>query len=207
MRSLCFATGAALLACAATGLAQTEVACGSSLDAPLRSRASLTIESRPAGLEIVGTDRDTIHVTCTDDNGEDAEIVHVRFEGAGDTGRLTVTGGAMHTNNLKIRIEVPHRTGVRVRMSAGQVTMDEVAGDKDIELGAGQIVMRGLHTRDYRQVDAFVDIGQVSAPAYGADKGGFFRSVTKKMPDGEYVLHAHVLTGQIDLEGSGSTAE
>jgi hypothetical protein len=206
MRNLCFAAGAALLACTLNGFAETEVACGSSLDAPLRSRSVLTIESRPADLEIVGTDRDTIHVACTDD-GESAEIVHVRFAGTGDTGTLTVRGGSLHTNNLKIRVEVPHRTSVRLRMSAGQVTVDELAGDKDIELTAGQITLRGLHTRDYRKVDASVDIGQVSAPAYNADKGGFFRSLTKNMPNGEYVLHAHVMTGQIDLEGSGATAE
>ncbi|HTV16754.1 MAG TPA: hypothetical protein VME68_18690 [Acidobacteriaceae bacterium] len=207
MKGLCFAASVAMLACTAAGLAQTQVSCGSILDAPLRSRASLNIDSRPAGLEIVGTDRETIHVTCTYDDRGDEEDVRIRFAGAGDNAKLTISGGTLHTNNLKIHIEVPRRTSVRVRMSAGQVTMDDVAGDKDVELTAGQISLRGLHTRDYRRVDASVDVGQVSAPVYGADKGGFFRSFTKSQPDGEYLLRAHVTTGQIELEGSGETAQ
>jgi hypothetical protein len=208
MKSLRLAAGAALFACTVSGFAQIQVACGSSLDAPLRSRAALTIESAPAGLEIVGTDHDTIHVVCTTRDPQRAERVHLRFSGVGDTGKLTVQDDTtVHNDNLKIHVEVPRRTSVRVRMSAGQVTLTELTGDKDIELTAGQISMLGLHTRDYRKVDASVDIGQVSAPAYGADKGGFFRSFTKSTADGEFVLRAHVMTGQIDLEGTGESAE
>lgn len=177
------------------------------MDAPLRSRGSLTIDSRPAGLEIVGSDRESIRVTCTDDDRDFEKQVQIRFSGTDGDGKLTIVGGTLHTNNLKIHVEVPRRTSVRVRMSAGQVTMDDVSGDKDVELTAGQISLRGLHTRDYRKVDASVDVGQVSAPVYGADKGGFFRSFTKSQPDGEYLLRAHVTTGQVDLEGSGETAQ
>ena len=56
MKTLCAAAGAALLACNLAGFAQTETPCDQALDAPLRSRALLTIDSRPAGLEIVGTE-------------------------------------------------------------------------------------------------------------------------------------------------------
>jgi hypothetical protein len=40
---------------------------------------------------------------------------------------------------------------------------------------------------------------------YDADKGGFFRSITKTTADGEYRLHAHVTTGEIDLVGKTHT--
>jgi len=207
MKSLSFAAGAALFACAATGFSQTQAACGSALDAPLRSRGTLTIESRPAGVEIVGTDHDTIHVTCTADDPETAENVQVRFSGIADNGKLTISGGYVHRGDLKIRVEVPRETSVRVRMSAGQVTVDELTGDKDIALTAGQITIRAAHGWDYRRVDASVDIGEVNAPAYGADKGGFFRSFTKSTSDGEYLLRAHVMTGEIDLLGGNAKAE
>jgi hypothetical protein len=52
-------------------------------------------------------------------------------------------------------------------------------------------------------VDASVDIGEVNAQAYGADKGGFFRHFTKQNANGEYRLYAHVTTGEIDLLGAG----
>ncbi len=42
---------------------------------------------------------------------------------------------------------------------------------------------------------------------YDADKGGFFRNVTKKTADGEYRLRAHVTTGEIDLVGKKTRSE
>jgi hypothetical protein len=190
MKTLHAVTGAALLACNLAGIAQTETACGQILDAPLRSRAVLTIDSRPAGLEIVGTDQEAIHLSCTAHDAENAMDVRIRLSGTQDDGKLT---------NLQIRIEVPRKTSLKIQMAAGEVKVEEIAGDKDIDLYAGQISIASARPWDYRSVDLSVDIGEVKAPAYGADKGGFFPSFTKKTADGEYGLHAHVITGEIDL--------
>ena len=199
MKLLCAVAGAALLACGITGWGETTVRCGESLDAPLHPHGSLTIDSRPAGIEVVGTDKDTVHVTCSAEDTESAEHVKLRFAGGSGTGKLTISGDHAPHNNLKIRVEVPRRTNLRVTMPAGQVNVDDVDGDKDIDLYAGQITISSSHEWDYRRVEASVDIGQVNASAYGVNKGGFFRSFSRKSKDGEYVLRAHVMTGQIDL--------
>ena len=203
MKLLCAAAGAALLACTITAVGETWGRCGDTLDAPLRSHESLTIDSRPAGIEVVGTDKDAIHVTCTSDDSEVAE--HVKLRLVGD--KLTVGGTSVQHGNLQIRVEVPRKTNLRVIMPAGQVKVEDVAGDKDIELYAGQIIISSSHEWDYRRVEASVDIGAVHATAYGVDKGGFFRSFTKKSPDGEYRLWAHVITGEIDLVAPGGLAK
>jgi hypothetical protein len=41
---------------------------------------------------------------------------------------------------------------------------------------------------------------------YGAQKGGFFPGITKETADGEYSLHAHVITGEIELLGRSPSA-
>jgi hypothetical protein len=87
-------------------------------------------------------------------------------------------------------------------MFAGEVRVEEVKGDKDIEVGAGQITISSIHDEDYRSVNASVSIGEVQARAFGTDKGGFFRSFTRKNLKGDYRLHAHVTTGEIDLLGN-----
>ena len=69
------------------------------------------------------------------------------------------------------------------------------------------VTISSAHEWNYRSVNASVTIGQVSARVYGADKGGFFRSFTKKNTDGEYRLRAHVMTGEIDLVGRKARAE
>ena len=157
---------------------------------------------RSAGLEIVGTDQAAIHLSCKADDVEDAQQIRIRFSGNQDVGRLTITGGSLQQRNLQIRIEVPRKTSLRVQMSAGQVKVEEIAGDKDIDLYAGQITISSARQWDYRSVHVSVDIGEVKAQVYGADKGGFFRTFTKQTADGEYSLHAHVMTGEIDLLGT-----
>ena len=199
MKTLCVAAGAALLACNLAGFAQTEVACNQTLNAPLRSRAILTIDSRPAGLKIVGTDQDAIHLSCTADGVENAQQVRIRLSGNQDEGKLSITGGSLKNGSLQVRIEVPRKTSLRVNMPAGDVKVEEIVGDKDIDLYAGQITISSVRPWDYRVVNLSVDIGQVRAPIYGADKGGFFRTFRKKTAVGEYGLHAHVITGEIEL--------
>jgi hypothetical protein len=201
MKTLCVAAGATLFACNLVGFAQTAVECGQMLDAPLRSRAVLTIDSRPAGLEVVGTDREMIHVSCTSDDEEGARHIHLKFSGSPTDGQLKITSTHAGHVNIQVRIEVPHKISLGVKMGAGDVKVEEVTGDKDIDLYAGQISISSNQAWNYRSVDASVAIGEVNAPAYGANKGGFFRSVKREAKDGEYRLHAHVLTGEIDLRG------
>jgi hypothetical protein len=194
MKIHCVAAAAALLACNLSGFGQTEVGCGQVLDTPLRARASLTIDSRAAALEIAGTDKESIHVICTADDLATAQYVKLRFSGTADHGDLTVTGRYGKNNNLRIRVEVPRKLNLRVNMDAGQVK-----GDKDIRLYAGQITIASSHEWDYRHIEASVVIGQVSAAPFGVEKGGFFRTFSRQDDHGEYRLDAHLLTGQIDL--------
>jgi hypothetical protein len=201
MRTLSAVAGAAVLAWNLAGLALAETPCGQTLDAPLRPRAVLTVHSRPAGLEIVGTDQAAIRVSCTSGNEGDAQRIRIMFKGNQDNETLTIAGDLHQGGNVRVRIEVPRKTNLRVEMSAGQVKVEEIAGDKDIDLYAGQITISSTRPRDYRSVDVSVSIGAVSAPVYGAQKGGFFRGITKETADGEYSLHAHVITGEIDLLG------
>jgi hypothetical protein len=204
MKILSVAAGATLFACNLVGFAQSDVACGQTLDAPLRSRAVLAIESRPAGLEVVGTDQEMIHVTCTADDADSAPNIRLQFSGSATDGRLRINGAYLKHGNLQIRIEVPRKVSLSIRMPAGEVKVEEIAGDKDIDLYAGQITISSAQEWNYRSVNASVTIGQVNAPVYGANKGGFFRSVTRRTGDGEYRLHAHVMTGEIDLRGRSS---
>lgn len=204
MRLACVVAGGALAACNIAGVAESKVPCGETVKASLQSRATLWIDSRPAGLQIVGTDRDEIHVSCTAGNEEDAERAQLHFTSTKEGGRLSIGGTRLHqgNNSLDVKIEIPRRTNLSVRMMAGEVRIEEVKGNKDIELGAGQITISSIHNEDYRSVKASVSIGEVQARAFGADKGGFFRSFSRTNLKGEYRLSAHVTTGEIDLLGN-----
>ena len=204
MRTLRLPACVALLAFSIAGFAETRIPCSQTLTRPLQSRAVLTIDSRPAGIQITGTDGDELRVSCTTASGEIAEQVAFHFSTTATGSKLSVEGPHMDhgDNNLDIKIEVPRRTSLRVRIFAGQVTVEDVKGDKDIEVGAGQITISSIHAGDYRSVNASVGVGEVKAQAFGAYKGGFFRSFSKENSNGDYRLQAHVTTGEIDLLGN-----
>ncbi len=206
MRTLSAVAGAAVLVWNLAGLARAEAPCGQTLEAPLRPRAVLRVHSRPAGLDIVGTDQAAIHVSCTSGDEDDAQRIRIRLQGNQDDETLTIAGDLRKGNNVRVRIEVPRKTSLRVEMSAGEVKVEEIAGDKDINLYAGQITISSTRLWDYRSVDVSVSIGEVKAPVYGAQKGGFFRGIARETADGEYSLHAHVITGEIDLLGRSARA-
>ena len=204
MRSVCCAAGVALLACNITAFAETKIPCGQTISHPLQPRAFLIIDSKPAGVRIVGTDQEAIHVSCTAGSEEAARDVAFHFSPTANGGKLSIEG--VHSdhgnNNVEIKIEVPRRTNLSIRILAGEVRVEEVKGDKDIDLGAGQIIISSIHDGDYGDVNAFVSVGAIQARAFGADKGGFFRSFSRKNSSGDYLLRAHVTTGEIDLLGN-----
>jgi len=204
MRTVCCAAGVALLAWPIAGFAETKIPCSQTITHPLRPRAALIVDSTPAGLQIVGTDREELRVSCTAGSVQDAANIALHFSSAANGGKLSIEGAhAQHGNHsLQIKIEVPRRTNLRVRMFAGQVTVEEVKGDKDVEIGAGQITISSIHAGDYRSVKASVGAGEVQAQAFGADKGGLFRTFSKENAGGDYRLQAHVTTGQIQLLGN-----
>jgi len=206
MRTLSAVAGAAVLSLSLAPLARAEVPCGQTLDAPLRPRAVLTVHSRPAGLEIVGTDQAVVHVSCTLGDEVDAQRIRIQFQGNQDDETLTIAGDLNKGNNVRVRIEVPRKTSLRVDMSAGEVKVEEIAGDMDIDLYAGRISISSTRPWDYRNVDVSVTVGAVKAPVYGAQKSGFFRGITKETTEGEYSLHAHVIAGEIDLLGRSARA-
>ena len=109
---------------------------------------------------------------------------------------LRVFGGPK--NNLQVTIEIPSSAMLFVRMSAGDLAVEGVSGDKDIELHAGELNISVGDARDYSRVDASVTSGDLEAPPFHESHGGLFRSF-EKHGAGKYTLHAHVGAGDLTL--------
>lgn len=181
----------------AAGFAQGSGTCAAPFSAPLRAGIALTIESRSGEVDVMGSDRDGVRVTCTLDDTDRAKDVRIELERSGDFGKLRLRGGP--TNNVRIRIELPRRTDLKLRVPAGEVRIDQVSGDKDISLSAGEITVSHVNGAEYRSVKASVDVGAVNATEFGVGKGGFFRSFTRDSAGGLYRLRAHLISGNVQL--------
>ena len=171
--------------------------CESGLTVPAEAGMRLAIDSKPAGIELVGTDAREIRITCTLPESGRAHEVRIRYRRSGGTGQLGITDGP--SNNVQVVIEVPHQTNLSVRMGAGAIHIKDVTGDKDIDVHAGELTITGVSPQAYRFVEASVDIGQVRSSAFSVNKGGFFRSFKRSSAEGLYRLAAHVITGSIQL--------
>jgi hypothetical protein len=101
-------------------------------------------------------------------------------------------------NNFNATIEVPRRTNLWARLSAGELSVEDVEGDKDLELWAGQINVDVPHPDAYGHRDASVLAGSLEAGAFNISKGGLFRSFRQEGA-GKYRFHAHVTSGEIDV--------
>jgi hypothetical protein len=201
MRTIGIVACAALFVCNMAGVAKAAVPCGQALEAPLRSSATLSISSIAAGIEVVATDQNTVHVSCSADDVESARQTQVQLSETPSGVKLTLTGRHPKHGNITVRIEVPRRTNLGIQLTAGDVKVADVIGDKDFKLRAGAITVSSTHAADYKDVSASVSIGEVSVPADGESKGGYFREFRKQNPSGRYLLHAHVTTGKIVLIG------
>jgi hypothetical protein len=201
MKALGVAVSAVLFAWNMVGLAQSTASCGQVIDAPLRPAATLSIDSIAAGIEIVGTDHNTVHVSCSADDKESARHVRIQLTETPAGAKLKLKGPRLKHGNLTVRIEVPRQTNLGLNMGAGEVKIGNVVGDKNLSLRAGAITVSSNHLPNYKDVNASVSIGEVDVSPDGVAKGGFLRDFRKQNPNGQYRLNAHVITGKIVLIG------
>ena len=101
--------------------------------------------------------------------------------------------------NFDVELEVPAKTNLDIHEKVGDLSVDEVEGDKDLELGVGDIRVTREHSA-YRVVRASAGIGDINSDGYG-ETSGWLGKTLKYRGDGQYELRVHVGVGDITLEG------
>jgi hypothetical protein len=160
------------------------------------SGSKLRLHLRSGEFRIEGRNDKKIAVHLGGRNAASAQDLTVSFRRTGSNADLRVFGGPK--NNLQVTIEVPSSAMLFVRMPAGDLTVEGVSGDKDIELHAGDLTISVGDAADYGHVDASVLSGDLEAPPFHESHGGLFRSF-EKHGAGKYTLHAHVGAGDLTL--------
>lgn len=109
----------------------------------------------------------------------------------------TVTTDGPH-NNMHYTVEVPKSANLTVRLSAGDLRIAEIEGNKDVQIHAGDVRIAVGDPQRYSQVDLSVKAGDLNAQPFGGSKDGLFRSFhwTGK---GTYQLRVHLDAGDVNL--------
>jgi hypothetical protein len=163
------------------------------------SGGSIHLHLEAGGYTISPADSDNIIVTYSAKSAGQLRRVKVEIKLASSRADIYVT--RTPHNNFRATIEVPRHSNLWARLTAGEITVENVEGDKDLELLAGQLDIEIPHPNEYGHRDASVTAGSLDAPAFNVSKGGLFRSFHDQGP-GKYRLHAHVMTGEVDLHGT-----
>jgi hypothetical protein len=158
----------------------------------------LTLELRSGDYRVVGSASEKVSVRTTGDRAEKGRDVSLTFKHMNSHAELRMTGGPIN-NGPSIVIEVPKASNLYVRLPFGDLNIEGVSGDKDVEMHAGDLNIQVGNPADYGHVDASVNAGDLSAGPFGETKDGLFRSF-EKTGTGRYRLHAHVGAGDLNLK-------
>jgi len=163
----------------------------------LASGANLRLHLRDGDFRIVGTDSDKISVHVEGKNVEQAKNMRIQLNRS--HGAVDLKLSHVPKNELQVTIEIPRLTNLYARMRGGDLSVEGVAGDKDIELTGGDLTIQVGNPDDYAHVDVSVRFGDVSGTQFGDPKGWLGNSV-RKNGNGKYRLHAHVMAGDLVLK-------
>jgi hypothetical protein len=128
---------------------------------------------------------------------------HLDFDIRGNDAALEFHAPTGGNTSFDVELEVPQNTNLDVHEKVGDLTVEGIEGDKDLELGVGDIRVEG-DSSSYHLVRASSGIGDVNGDVSGrerAEVSGWLGKTLKYRGEGKYELHAHVGVGDINLEG------
>lgn len=123
----------------------------------------------------------------------------VDFDVHGSDAKIEFHSHYSGNTNFDVELEIPRNTNLDIHEKVGDMTVENIEGDKDLDLGVGDIrVEREPST--YRLVRASTGIGDVSSDLSGQTSGWLGKTL-RYHGDGKYELRAHVGVGDITLDG------
>ncbi len=140
-----------------------------------------------------------MHYTVKSRRESRVKDARVEFEIRGNDARIEFHASSGGNTQFDVELEVPQNTNLDVHEKVGDVTVANITGDKDLELGVGDIRV-AVGRADYHLVRASAGIGDVNSDGYG-ETSGWLGKTLKYHGDGKYELRAHVGVGDITLEG------
>lgn len=101
-------------------------------------------------------------------------------------------------NDFQATIEVPRSADLIIRLTAGELEVGAIGGNKDIASYAGNVDIVTGDSTDYAKVDASVRAGDLEAGPFGESQSGLFRRFTWS-GTGKYTLRASLTAGNLKL--------
>jgi hypothetical protein len=187
---------AAAVAMIAVAVSAQESRTTGSLERPFSANGHVKMDLVSGDYHVIGSPQNRVRLDWSVRDADALARVEARADVRGNDVSITTNGPS--SRNLRFTIEVPSQSDLYVRLPAGDLTIEDVRGNKDVELRAGDLRIDVGRADDYNQVDASLWAGDLKASAFQIYKEGLFRSFdwTGKGP---YRLHAYLMAGDLYL--------
>jgi hypothetical protein len=145
------------------------------------------------------TNKISLHYTVKSRREGNVKDAHVEIDIRGRNANIEFRAPTGGNTQFDVELEVPQNTSLDVHEKVGDLRIDDIEGDKDLQLGVGDIRV-AFGRAAYHLVRASTSIGDVNTST-GDVSAGFLGKTLKYYGDGKYELRAHVSVGDISLEG------
>jgi hypothetical protein len=164
------------------------------LEKPFVAGGHIQLRLEAADYRIVGgSDAARIRVTWHVDRRENATRTGADIQVSG-TSAAVVTHSPQ--DGIHFAIEVPQRSDVDIDLSAGDLELRGIEGNKNVSSWAGDILIDVGKPEQYRRVDATVRFGDLTAQPFNFASGGVWRSFAWS-GSGKYSLKVRLFAGDL----------
>lgn len=145
-----------------------------------------------------GTDTRHIIVRYTPDPKKPAEEHKVQLRSQVRGSQIQIEVEAPSSLGVDAEVEVPSPITLEVHMTAGDLSVEGVEGDKNLSLFAGDLTVKIRTLQELRDVEVSAGIGDISVPPVGKTQG-WLGHTWKYKGRGTYRLYAHTSVGDARL--------
>jgi hypothetical protein len=178
------------------------------LSEKLPSNGTLVLSVNVGDLRIApSTDGNRLRLEIHADNTSvDEEHSWVKqFEVAGDRAMVEIRTPKDHKNcvscysNLSVTVYIPRQTSIKLKLGVGDAAIHGIRGDKQIDVGIGDLKVGIRDPKEYAHVDISTRIGDIDDSIYHSASHGFLGKSVDIAQEGRYHLRAHVGIGDLKL--------
>jgi hypothetical protein len=193
--ALAAALAVTLLASSMTATPAFQATSGQPVDKAFAKGGAIRMNLTAGDYRISGRSEDKIRISWRADKAGYADNLKADVEVHG-TRAVIATSGANH--GVHFTIDVPSRSDIDVDLTAGDLQIRSIEGNKKVESWAGDLLIEVGQPEQYRDVEASVRAGDLSALPFNVSKGGLLRSF-KWTGKGPYSLQVKLFAGDLTL--------
>ncbi len=145
-----------------------------------------------------GTDPQHIVVRYTPDPNKPEEEKKVQVRARVHGSEVQVEIKAPVSLSVNTEVEVPSPISLEVHLTGGDMVVEGVEGDKNLQLFAGDLKVNVGSLENIREAEVSCSVGDVDVPALGKVHG-WLGHTWKYQGNGQYRLYAHTSFGDASL--------